>query len=224
MTLRKTDYAALGLVVAALGASAALYGQLPEQVAIHFNADGQPDNTMARPLAAVLLPAFALGTYGLLKLVPRIDPLGENVDSFRDVYEVFVVVVVALLAYVHGLVLAWNLGYAFDVAQVIAPALAAVFYVSGVLMARAERNWFIGIRTPWTLSSDEVWRQTHDRAAPLFKALGVVALLGLVVPQYLLYVVVAPAVLVAVYTTVYSYRCYHRLDNAEDALAAEGNA
>lgn len=224
MSPRKSDYAALVLVLAALGASAALYSQLPEQVAVHFNADGQPDNTMTRPVAAVLLPAVALGTYGLLKLVPRIDPMGGNVEAFRDIYEAFVVVIVALLVYVHGLVLAWNVGYAFDVAQVIAPAVGAVFYVAGVLMERAERNWFIGIQTPWTLSSDEVWRRTHDRAAPLFKALGAVALLGLVFPEYLLYVVVAPAVLVALYTTVYSYRCYHRLDEGGDGVAPEGNA
>ena len=95
-------------------------------------------------------------------------------------------------------------------ASALAPAVGVLCYDAGVVSAHAERNWFVGVRTPWTLTSDEVWKRTHERAAPLFKLSGVLATLGAVVPDYAVALVVGPAVAVAAYTTVYSYVTYRR--------------
>jgi uncharacterized membrane protein len=73
----------------------------------------------------------------------------------------------------------------------------------------------VGIRTPWTLSSEAVWRHTHDRAATLFKIAGAIALGGLVFPAYFIYFVAVPAAAIALFTTVYSYLDYRRVTNGE---------
>ncbi len=208
----RTKYlVALLLVAVAFGASAYFYSQLPDRMATHWNASGNADGTMAKPWGAFLMPALTAGLLALLAVLPNIDPLRENVATFRDHYDLFVVLFVAFMLYVHALVILWNLGYRFDVTTVLAPAIGALFYFIGTLMNRVERNWFVGVRTPWTLSDDEVWDRTHTRAGPLFKLAGLVAALGVAVPEYAVYLMVVPAVAIAIYLTIYSYVQYRRI-------------
>lgn len=198
------------LLAAAIGVVAA--PSLPEQVTTHWNAAGQPDGTQPRLLLVVGGPALVLSVVALFEVFPRIDPLAENITAFQDAYDLLAVLLAAFLTYVYAFTVAWNLGYQFDVGQALAPAFAVLYVAVGFLLERAEPNWFVGLRTPWTLSSETVWRETHDRAATLFKLTGVVALGGLVRPDYFVYFVAVPAAAIALFGTVYSYVVYRRLD------------
>ena len=215
--MQRRTLGGLTVVVVAAVASALAAPSLPEQLVTNWDASGTANGTMPRTAALVGGPALALGIVVLFEAIPRIDPLGENIEKFSGIYDGIAVLTAAFVAYVHGLVLAWNLGYEFEIIQAISPAIAALFVAIGFLLERAERNWFIGIRTPWTLSSEKVWRHTHDRAAPLFKLAGVVALAGLAFPDYFLYLVVGPAVAISVFATVYSYVDYRRVGNGDPA-------
>ncbi|MFC7096125.1 SdpI family protein [Halobaculum marinum] len=198
------------IVVAMAGASALALPSLPAQVATHWNAAGQPDDTMPRLVGAFLLPAITAGVTLLLYVAPRFDPRYESIESFRGGYEWFVVGMVAFLAYVHGMTLAWNLGLRFSFTAAMALPLAGLFLGLGELLARARPNWTIGIRTPWTLSDDDVWTETHRRGAWAFRALGVATLVAVAVPDLLLPVVLGGALLVAGYTMAFSYVAYRR--------------
>jgi uncharacterized membrane protein len=212
--------AGLVLAVVAAAASALLAPELPEQMVTHWDASGTPDGEMARATVLVGGPATVLATVLLFEVVPRVDPLGANVREFQQAYDAAAVLVEAFLAYVFGLVLAWNLGVEFEVLAALAPAFAVLYVGAGFLLERAERNWFVGIRTPWTLSSEQVWRDTHDLGATLFKAVGVLALGALVVPGYGIYFVVAPAVVVSVVATVYSFVRYRQVGSGDPADAS----
>ena len=87
----------------------------------------------------------------------------------------------------------------------IVPAIAILFFFIGILVENAKRNWFIGIRTPWTLSSAKVWDRTHKRGGRLFKIAAVIAFFGVFFPDYSVWMVLIPILLVSVYTIVYSY-------------------
>lgn len=89
--------------------------------------------------------------------------------------------------------------------QLLVPAFAALFYYCGVLTEQAKRNWFIGIRTPWTLSSERVWEKTHKICGKLFKIAGVIALVGILFQRSALFFILAPVILVAAHTIIYSY-------------------
>lgn len=212
MELEKTDYAAIGLFLLMAGITIHGFTQLQGDIAIHFDSTGQPDSTMAKLPGLMLLPVISVAVFGLLKFIPRIDPLGENVEKFRPALEGLAAATVGFLAYIQAIIVAWNLGFVFDISRAIVPAVAALFYAVGLLMERAERNWFIGLRTPWTLSSDEVWEKTHRRAAPLFKFSAVFALGGLAFPERVVEFVILPAVAVSLYATVYSYKLYTELE------------
>lgn len=204
---------AAGLALVALSAvvSVVAYPEMPETMATHWNASGEADGTMPKTIALAGIPALSAALLVLFSMLPKIDPLGENVATFREEYETFVVLVVALLSYLHLLVVGWNAGYRFQMIQALAPAVGALFYYAGVLTEHAERNWFVGIKTPWTLSSDEVWKRTHERVAPLLKLAGLVAALAVFTPAHAELLIAVPAAGVAAYAFVYSYLEYRQV-------------
>ena len=114
------------------------------------------------------------------------------------------------LLYIYLLTILWNLGLWFNMVQLLAPALGVLFYFCGVLIGKAKRNWFIGIRTPWTLSNEKVWDKTHLIGGRLFKAAGLVALLGVLFQNYAILFVLIPVILVSLFTIVYSYFAYQK--------------
>lgn len=188
---------------------------LPEQIVSHWNAAGQPDGTMSKTVSLALVPLLSALLLGLFALLPRIDPLRDNIAEFRRYYDWFVVVFTGYLFVVHAGIIAFNLGYEFDFTTFVLIGVAGLFYYIGVLLTHAKRNWFVGIRTPWTLESDEVWNRTHELGGRLFKLTAVLALVGLTFDEYAIYFLVVPALLTAGITTVYSFVLYRRLDRTE---------
>jgi len=208
-----------GLALVALATLVSLLAapSLPDRMITHWNAAGTPDDTMAKRVALAGGPALVLGIVILFEAIPRIDPLAGNIAAFRDAYDALAVLVAAFLVYAHVVVVAWNLGYEIPIGQALSPAIAVLYVGVGFLLERAERNWFVGIRTPWTLSSEDVWRNTHDRAATLFKLAGVIALAGAILPEYFVYFVAVPAAAIAAFATVYSYLDYRRVGDGDPA-------
>jgi uncharacterized membrane protein len=206
----------IGLLIAALAGVASLLAapDLPAEMAMQWDASGTAGNFVDREIGMALLPVLGVALLGLFAVLPRIDPLGENVQQFRAAYDWFAVLTVGFLAYTHAIVLAINLGTEFEVVQLLAPAMAVLYVAVGSLLERADRNWFVGIRTPWTLSDDAVWDRTHERAAGLFKLAGVATLGAVVLPEYGVYFLAGPVSAVALYATVFSYVDYRRRENA----------
>lgn len=214
MSQRHRTIVGLGIVVVSAIASVLAYPELPRQMAVHFTVEGTPDDYLERPIALALLPALELAILGMYAIIPRLDPLGENIAEFEAHYDLVAIATVAILAYVHGAILGYNLGYRFEMGQVIAPMLAVVGIVFGTVVENAERNWFVGIRTPWTLSDEDVWARTHERSAILFKIAGLLALLAIPFPEYFALLAVAPLTLAALIPSAYSYVLYRRLNHA----------
>lgn len=185
-----------------------LYPQMPERFASHWNAQGQVDGAMPKVWGVFLLPLIMLGTFLLLGFLPKIDPLRANVEKFRDIYGGFLFVLVVFLTYLYVLTMLWNLGYRFDMIQLLIPGFAGLSYAVGVMVENAKRNWFIGIRTPWTLMSEMVWEKTHRVGGRLFKLGALVTLLGMLFPGYVLLFVLIPLLGVSVYLVAYSYFTY----------------
>ena len=115
-----------------------------------------------------------------------------------------------ILFYIHMLTLLWNIGYSFNIIQLLAPAFGMIIYYAGVMMENAKQNWFIGIRTPWTLSSEIVWDKTNKLAGKLFRGAGVLAAIGMIFPKYAIFLILVPVILAAVYPVIYSYQKYQQ--------------
>jgi uncharacterized membrane protein len=222
---RQTALGGLALVGVGVVASALAWPSLPSEMAIHWDASGTQDGFASRALGAVLLPAVALAMLAVLLAVPRIDPLGTNIEQFRGVYDGFVLLMTTYLVGVHGVVLAVNLGYDAPVETLIVGASGLLFVYTGLVLRVAEQNWFVGIRTPWTLSSETVWDRVHEIGGVLFVALGIVTVLaagfGIAVgiPWLGVVVLTGGALAVALGTAGYSYYLYEKLDQTGDLPA-----
>lgn len=193
--------------------------ELPGRIVVNWDAAGAPQGTMARTTGLALLPVLMATLLVIFAAIPRIDPLRENIQSFRRYYDWFVVFFTGYLGVLHIGIVAFNLGYPFDFTLLVLASTAFLYYFLGMVLARAERNWFVGIRTPWTLSDDEVWDRTHGLAAPLFKACGILAAIGLAAGKYAIYFALLPVLATALFTVVYSYYLYDRVDGGDPARA-----
>lgn len=147
---------------------------------------------------------------GLFLLIPRIDPLKANIEKFRAYYDGFIIFLLLFMFYVHALTLVWNFGIRFNMTTALLPAMGFLFYYIGIVMENAKRNWFIGIRTPWTLSSDNIWDKTHKLGAKFYKAAGLAAILGIFFGKYALFFSLIPIIFVSLYLIVYSYLEYKK--------------
>jgi len=179
MTTKTTSIIALTMISLALLAGAALWNQLPDPMASHWNASGEVDGYMSKFWGVFLLPLITLGMFVLFMIVPNIDPLKANIAQFRETFNLFIVLIIAFMLYIYGLTLAWSLGYQdFNMSTAMLPFMGVLFIAIGFMLRKAKRNFFIGIRTPWTLSSDFVWDKTHQLGSILFMASGAFTIIG----------------------------------------------
>jgi len=208
--MRKSEIIVLGIILLSFAIGICFYPQMPDRMASHWNAQGQVDGYLSKFWGLFLMPIISVGLLFLFILIPKIDPLKENIEKFRRYFDGFIVLVIAFLSYIYLLTVFWNIGIRFNMGQFMIPAIGILFYCCGLLMENAKRNWFIGLKTPWTLSSDEVWDKTHRIGGKLFKIAGVIAFLGIFLPKYAIFFMIVPAISISIYLVVYSYLEYKK--------------
>jgi len=198
------------LIAIAMIAGAALWNQLPDPMASHWNANDQVDGTMPKFWGVFMMPLVTLGMLALFLIVPNIDPLKANIAQFRNSFNIFIVLIIGFMLYVHGLTLVWSLGKTnFKMSAAMLPFMGVLFIAIGFMLRKAKRNFFIGIRTPWTLSSDSVWDKTHQLGSVLFMASGTFAILGgLIGGTAAFWLVFVPLIGSTLFLVVYSYVLY----------------
>jgi uncharacterized membrane protein len=206
-TQKITTFILLALIAVTAVIGAVLYPSLPDQIASHWNTAGEANGWSSKFWGVFLFPLLMAGLFALYFIIPRIDPLKANIESFRKYYDKFWVLMFAFFAYIFGLSMWWNLGYEFNFTAAMVPAMAVMLYSLGVITERTKRNWFVGIRTPWTLSSDVVWDKTHKLGGKLFKIAAAISLVGLVFRdgKMIFATLVIPLMVVVLVTVLYSY-------------------
>jgi len=212
MSTRTTTILVLFMIIGATVAGLLLWNRLPDQMPSHWNINDQVDGYMSKTWGVFMMPLITLGMFVLFLVVPSVDPLKANIAQFRDAFNLFILLIVAFMLYIHTLTLAWSLGYDnFKMSTSMLPAMGLLFIFIGFMLRKAKRNFFIGIRTPWTLSSDTVWNKTHQLGAVLFMASGVLAfiggLFGGMIAFWLLFV---PLIGSTLFLLIYSYVLYQR--------------
>ena len=212
MSTRTTTIIVLIMIAAATVAGLLLWNRLPDQMASHWNVNDQVDGYMPKFWGVFMLPLITLGMFLLFLVVPSIDPMKANIAQFREAFNLFIVLMVGFMLYIYGLTLAWSLGYNdFRMSGAMLPAIGLLFILIGFMMRQAKRNFFIGIRTPWTLSSDTVWNETHRIGAILFMISGVLAFIGgFLGSTTAFWMMFAPIIGSTLFLLVYSYLLYRR--------------
>lgn len=200
------------MIVTATVAGILLWNRLPDPMASHWNIQDQVNGYMPKFWGVFMLPLITLGMWLLFLVIPSIDPLKANIAEFRGAFNLFIVLLIAFMLYIYGLSLAWNLGYTgFRMSGAMLPATGLLFVFIGFMLRQAKRNFFIGIRTPWTLSSDRVWDETHRLGSVLFMISGIFAFIGsLFGGKTAFWFLFVPVIGSTLITLVYSYLLYQK--------------
>lgn len=205
------------IVVAVLAIFTALvYAQLPDQLPVHWNNAGEIDRYAPTWQGVLIIPGIILLLMGLRYGSRRVDPRRAAYEQFEGTYYLVINVVALLLGGVHILTLGVALGWEISMVRVLLVSVGLALAIMGNEMGRIQPNWFVGIRTPWTLSDPEVWRKTHRAGGYLFFTAGLLAaLVSLVLPlEILSFVFIGIILLAAGGTIFYSYRTYQGLHPA----------
>ncbi len=202
-----------GLVIAAVAVAVSIwaYPQLPPTVATHWNLRGTADGFSSRALAVSIIPAVILVMTGLFNVLPKLDPRGENYSKFIGTYWLIANAVIVFMLVAHGMIIATGLGYSVKIDRLMPIGVGVLFIVLGNYLTRVEPNWFVGIRTPWTLSSDTVWRKTHRTGGWLMVVGGLVIAACAFLPHgAFLPLFIAAILIMAVIPIVQSYILWKR--------------
>jgi uncharacterized membrane protein len=199
------------MVAAAALASVVVYTRLPERVAVHWNYRLEPDR-YGSPLEAVLvMPLVMLFVWGLLRFLPKIDPHRANYEKFRGTYDTMIDALLALFFVIHVAILLGAAGAPGSMEVLIRLAIGALFIILGNIMPRTRQNWFVGVRTPWTLANARVWEKTHRVAGYLFVGLGVVTILTIPLGSHVGVPAMAAGVAIAALGSfIYSYFAWRK--------------
>lgn len=186
---------------------------LPSIVPIHWDAMGNPNGYASKWVNTILLPAIGIGFYLLLRFVLTMSPrLGGRANAVANA-QTRMTLLVALLLFalvVQLLVTTVSLGMPMDFAFVMNLALSVLFIVMGNYMGKVRRNFWMGIRTPWTLTSEVVWERTHRLGGWLFVAIGLLGIPCSFVPPLRPWALIILVVLASFFLCGYSYWCYRQ--------------
>ncbi len=209
-----SEYLYWTLAVVPFLISAAFYSRLPETVAVHWNAAGQPNGYASKTFAAFGVPAMMLGVILLVNLAFRFDPRRQNIDHSPQMkavsrWGVLIITFVCEFATVFQAV-----GFSFNVAELTLPLVGLLFILMGNYLPKCKFNYSMGIRLPWTLASEENWRKTHRFAGKFWILAGLlIAVSGLL---KITWAIIAGTAVAAVVPAVYSFLLFCRTNRSDD--------
>ncbi|MBM7854330.1 putative membrane protein [Desulfohalotomaculum tongense] len=191
------------------GVCASFYPALPDQVPSHWNIRGEVDGYSHKSVVALVMPLLPLVIYVLMTVMPQIDPQKYNYSKFGSSYAKIRTILVLIMMGVTLLPLLSALGYSINIGLLTRIFIPVLFIALGNYMGKIRPNYFIGIRVPWTLASEEVWIKTHRLAGKLMVIGGLIALAGALTPPVAGFIIMMAGILVPLLvTTVYSYFLY----------------
>lgn len=206
------------LALLPLGMTAAVYARLPDQIPTNWGLDGKI--IYGDKWQIWMMAGMALFMLAILTFAPKIDPRRQNYEKFAGFYDAFKLFMVLFLCAMNGIVLSESLNPGhISVSVVVTVGVGIMFAFLGNMMPKFKSNFFVGMKNPWTLSSQEVWNKTHRLSGKLWFAGGlVIAASGFFIPEkprfVLMMVIVALLVLVP---SVASFLWYRREEKPEES-------
>lgn len=210
-TTWRQEFIALVILAAMFAAAAWSWSRVPDRIPVHWNAAGEVDGYGGKFAGLLLTPLIAVGVYSLFFIMPKLDPGNRNYESFGKAYWALRMALMAYFAVLYGAMLASIFGSPLNMTTVVLLAVGVLFVTIGNVMSKIRPNFFVGIRTPWTLSSRESWDKTHRLGGWLFIAEGVLFMaLAFAHPALVVPGIIGSVVAMFCILLPYSYRVYAR--------------
>jgi uncharacterized membrane protein len=206
----------LSIIAATLVFSLIVFPSLPSEMATHWGASGEPDGYMTKWWGTFFLPTFLLGLYGMLVALPKIDPKKDNYEKFSGTYNLIVLLFVIFLSLLHVGVLLFNLDYDINISMFVPVGVGILFTILGNYMPKFKHNYFVGIKTPWTLANEKVWAKTHRLGGKVFIVMGLFLIASAFLPAKQSFVILLSSTLAGViYLFFMSYKYFKEEQNSK---------
>lgn len=191
-----------------------LYPHLPEQVPSHWNMAGEVDGYSSRTFHVLFFPSMTLFLYIFMSFAPILDPKSENYKKFQSVYEGFRYFMVGFLMLLYMATTLYALGYPLSMGKIVRFAIGLLLVFIGNYFGKIRHNYTFGIKTPWTLASEEVWNKTHRISGPLWVVAGLIWMLSIFITEKLAFAIAMGSIIVvSIYGFAYSYILFQKLKN-----------
>lgn len=191
---------------------AVFYRELPVQLPTHWGPNGVADDYTSKIGTFFMLHGIMIGMYLLMIFLPKLDPKKANYNQFQKGYLVIINGVLVLLIAIDFGTLYIGLGHDLEMPKLICILVGVLFIVIGNYMQQVKSNYFVGIKTPWTLANEAVWNKTHRVGARCFMIAGFVIMLAFLFPvKWIPVVIVGAAIICSVIPIVYSYVIYKKI-------------
>jgi uncharacterized membrane protein len=206
------------IIVASLIISALLvYQSLPQTIPVHWNINGVADGFGDKLYGVALIPAISLIFLVLFPLLSRLDPKKENYELFKESWDWLQSIIIIFLGYVFAVQLYFTVNPQTDAirfGQLLMGGMGVMFILLGNVMGKIRQNYFVGLRTPWTLSDPEVWEKSQHFAGWCFVIAGIAFLIAAIIGYFAIWLLFAVILAAAVVPTVYSYWLYKKTKKA----------
>lgn len=169
----KTEWPHWVLIGGMLLLAAFTWSHVPDRLPVHWGVSGRPDGYGGKFEGLLAVPLMMLGIYLLMIFVPRIDPGRANYERFAGPYSTFRLALTVFFAAMYGVMHLWFRGITVNMSISVSFIVGALFLLVGNMLGKLRPNWFIGIRTPWTLSSKRAWIKTHRLGGWVFIVSGI---------------------------------------------------
>lgn len=201
----------LVLILLSLIGTLFVYKDLPQEIPLHWNIKGEVDRTGPKIMIwlVAMMPLFVVF---LMWLTPKIDPRKDNYRKFEGSYVMIRTGIALVMLCLYWIIILATLGVVKDINAWIQIAMAILFIFLGNFMPKVRHNYFLGIKTPWTLANESVWKKTHRLGGYLFAMSGLVTLISMPFgSQISMFVLLVAVLLTTLVTVVYSFLAYRRL-------------
>jgi uncharacterized membrane protein len=207
----KTEIMPVVMLAVAVILAGYFYTHFPDRVAGHWNFAGQVDRYTGKAEGVWAIPVLLIAIYGLFLGLPVLDPKRERYADFQKEYLIFRNLIMGLLLFVYTGMGLFNLGYGVNVGKFTAGAVGVMLVVMGKFMGKLKQNWFVGIKTPWTLSSEKVWNKTHRVGGWMFVIFGLTVMAAPWLPENVgMILFMGGAIMATVGSFGYSYLVYRQ--------------
>jgi len=190
-----------------------IYPSLPDPMPTHWNAAGQVDDFTAKAIGAPLIAATPLFIFIVFKLIPVVSPRGFRTESFTNVLNILMTALVVFSCVIATGVFRAAVDASVNILTLVFVAVGMLLVIIGNFLGKVRKNFFLGIRTPWTLASDEVWAKTHRLGGWCFVVAGIfMAIMGVIMPASTMSWVIGVVIAIALIPVVYSFIAYRRIE------------
>jgi len=185
------------------------WGQIPDgaQIPIHWGVNGEANGYAPKAVGLLLMPAIIAVLGIVFGAIPYLDPRRDHQERSTTSRLWIMGAAIVVMGAVHVAATLTVVGAPIEIGRVVVIAVGGMFIVIGNYLGKVRSNWFVGIRTPWTLSSERSWSQTHRLGGYLFVAAGVVSIALAIVaaPAVFAYGMIGAAAAAGIVPVVYSY-------------------